>query len=280
MTEHANKNTILVLGGTGKTGSRVVARLRKRGLPVRVGSRSSEPTFDWEDDATWEPALDGVSAVYLSYFPDLAIPGAAERVGAVARMAADRGIERLVLLSGRGEEEAQHTERVVREVSSSATVVRCSWFSQNFDEGYLVDLVRAGVVALPASETPEPFVDAEDIADVATAALTEAGHAGRVYELTGPRLLTFAEAVAEIAEASGRPVEFVPVTMDEFEAELAAAQIPGDIVWLLRYLFSEILDGRNAEVAGGVSEVLGRPPRDFSDYAREAAASGVWGADR
>jgi uncharacterized protein YbjT (DUF2867 family) len=276
MTDNANNGTTLVLGGTGKTGRRIVSRLRDRGLPVRVGSRAGDPAFDWEEEPTWGPALDGVSAVYLSYQPDLAVPPAAERVGAVARLAAERGIERQVLISGRGEEEAQRSERVVREASPTATVVRASWFSQNFSESFLVDLVLAGVVALPAPNTPEPFVDTEDIADVATAALTEAGHAGRLYELTGPRMLTFAEAVGEIADASGRPVEFVRVDMDEFEAELVAHQLPADYVWLLRYLFSEVLDGRNASITDGVEQALGRPARDFADYARETAATGVW----
>jgi uncharacterized protein YbjT (DUF2867 family) len=276
MTDNANNGTTLVLGGTGKTGRRIVSRLRDRGLPVRVGSRAGDPVFDWEEEATWGPALDGVSAVYLSYQPDLAVPPAAERVGAVARLAAERGIERQVLISGRGEEEAQRSERVVREASPTATVVRASWFSQNFSESFLVDLVLAGVVALPAPNTPEPFVDTEDIADVATAALTEAGHAGRLYELTGPRMLTFAEAVGEIADAPGRPVEFVRVDMDEFEAELVAHQLPADYVWLLRYLFSEVLDGRNASITDGVEQALGRPARDFADYARETAATGVW----
>jgi uncharacterized protein YbjT (DUF2867 family) len=276
MTDNADNGTVLVLGGTGKTGSRIAARLQDRGIPVRIGSRSAEPAFDWDDEATWAPALDGVSAVYLSYFPDLAIPGAAESVGSVARMAAERGIERLVLLSGRGEEEAQETERIVREASSAATIVRCSWFNQNFSEGYLVDSVLAGTVALPASETPEPFVDADDIADVATAALTEDGHEGKVYELTGPRLLTFADAAAEITGALGRPVQYVPVGMEEFVTAAYGEQVPEDVVWLLRYLFTEVLDGRNASLADGVEQALGRPARDFRDYAREAAASGVW----
>jgi uncharacterized protein YbjT (DUF2867 family) len=262
MTNNGDNGTFLVLGGTGKTGSRIVARLEQRGIDVRVGSRSAQPAFDWDDEATWAPALDGVSAVYLSYFPDLAIPGAAEKVGSAARMAAERGIERLVLLSGRGEEEAQETERIVREASPAATIVRCSWFNQNFSEGYLVDSVLAGVLELPASDTPEPFVDADDIADVATAALTEDGHEGKDYELTGPRLLTFADAAAEITEASGRSVQYVPVRMEEFVTAAYGEQVPEDVVWLLRYLFTEVLDGR--------------PARDFADYARETAATGVW----
>jgi uncharacterized protein YbjT (DUF2867 family) len=263
----------VVLGATGKTGRRVVERLEARGVPVRAGSRSAAPPFDWEDPATWVPALHGASAVYISYFPDLAVPGAAEAVAEVARLAVAAGARRIVLLSGRGEEEAQHAERAVFEVFPDATVVRCSWFAQNFSEGYLLDGVLAGEVALPVGDVPEPFVDVDDVADVAVAALTGDGHAGQVYELTGPRLLTFAQAVEEIAEESGRPVRFAGVTMPAFVEEMAAAGVPDDVVQLLEYLFTEVLDGRNAAVADGVERALGRPARDFRDFARRAAVS-------
>jgi uncharacterized protein YbjT (DUF2867 family) len=261
--------TRLVLGATGKTGRRVLNRLNERGVPTRAGSRSADPLFDWQDRSTWGPALEGVEAVYISYFPDLAIPGAAETVGAFAELAAGR---RLVLLSGRGEEEAQRTEELVRAASREATIVRASWFSQNFSENYMVDGVRDGVVVLPADDTPEPFVDADDIADVAVAALTEDGHAGEIYEVTGPRLLTFPEAVAEIAAATGRDIRFQAVPVEDYMQD-----VPPEFVWLLRYLFTEVLDGRNAHVTDGVQRALGRPPRDFRDFARETAATGVWG---
>src|SRR5215210_5268087 len=196
----------LVLGGTGKTGRRVVERLAARGLPTRVGSRSGEPPFDWEDEATWVPALRDVESVYISYYPDLAVPGAAATVHSFTELAVESGVRRLVLLSGRGEEEAQVSEQTVRDSGADWTILRSSWFSQNFSEDYMLEPVLGGEVALPAGNMPEPFVDADDIADVAVAALTEDGHGGRLYELTGPRLLTFAEAVGEIAQAAGRCV--------------------------------------------------------------------------
>jgi uncharacterized protein YbjT (DUF2867 family) len=267
-------NMTLIVGGTGKTGRRVAERLQGRGLPTRIGSRSAQPPFDWEERSTWLPALQGATAAYLTYFPDLAIPGAAEAVGELSQLAVDNGVRRLVLLSGRGEEEAQNAERAMQASGADWTVVRCSWFAQNFSEGYLAEPVIAGEVALPVGETPEPFVDADDIADVVTVALTEPGHVGEVYELTGPRALSFAQAIGEIAEATGRPVRFVPVTMDEFAAAMAAQEVPDDVVWLLRYLFTEVLDGRNVEVMDGIERALGRPPRDFREYARRAAAAG------
>jgi uncharacterized protein YbjT (DUF2867 family) len=279
MTNEAQDLT-LVVGGTGKTGRRVVDRLRAQGRSVRVGSRSGAPPFDWEDRATWAPAVAGATGAYVSYFPDLAVPGAAEAVAEVGRLAAEAGVQRLVLLSGRGEEEAQRAERLVRDAFPSATVVRCSWFAQNFTESYLLEPVLAGEVALPAGDVPEPFVDADDIADVATAALTQDGHAGEVYELTGPRSLTFVQAVEEIAATSGREIAFVEVPMEAYAAAARDEGVPSDVVDLLTYLFGEVLDGRNVAVADGVQRALGRPARDFADFAREAAATGIWNGAR
>ena len=266
----------LVLGGTGKTGRRVAERLAARGLPVRIGSRFGEPPFDWEDRSTWAPALDGVGAAYISYYPDVAVPGAAQTVGSFAELAVRSGVPRLVLLSGRGEPEAERAEQAVRDAGAELTIVRSTWFAQNFSEGAFLDLVLAGEVTLPAGDTPEPFVDIDDIADVAIAALTEEGHDGELYELTGPRLLTFEQAVDEIARAASREIRYVPVAMADFESLLTDQEVPADVVWLLRYLFSEVLDGRNAHVADGVQRALVREPRDFSEFARDAAAAGIW----
>jgi uncharacterized protein YbjT (DUF2867 family) len=270
------QNTTLVIGGTGKTGRRVAERLQARGVPVRIGSRSGAPAFDWEDRSTWVPALDGATSAYVSYYPDLAVPGAPDAIAALSELAVERGTRRLVLLSGRGEPEAQRAEQVLQESGAEWTIVRCSWFSQNFSEGAFVEQVSAGEVALPAGPVPEPFVDVEDIADVAVAALTEDGHAGQLYELTGPRLLRFDEAVAEIAEATGRPVRYVPISVDEFTGGLAQVGVPDDVRSLLAFLFTEVLDGRNAHLTDGVQRALGREPRDFADYARRTAATGVW----
>ena len=268
--------TTLVLGGTGKTGRRVVERLTARGLPTRVGSRSGEPPFDWEDGATWAPALRDVESVYVTYYPDLAAPGAAATVRSFVELAVESGIRRLVLLSGRGEEEAQVSEQAVRDSGVDWTILRSSWFNQNFSENFLLHGVLSGVVVLPVDGVREPFVDADDIADVATAALMEPGHTGQVYELTGPRLLTFAEAVQEIAEATGRELRFRPMPMDEYASLLAQYGVPAETVSLLTSLISEVRDARNASLSDDVQRALGRQPRDFRDYARHTAATGVW----
>jgi uncharacterized protein YbjT (DUF2867 family) len=266
----------LVLGGTGKTGRRVAQRLTALGWPARTGSRSADPPFDWENPDTWGPALDGVGAVYVSYYPDLAVPGAVDAVGSFAETAVRRGARRLVLLAGRGEAEAEQAEQAVKDSGGDVTVVRSTWFMQNFSEDYMLEHVLGGVVALPAGDTPEPFVDADDIADVAVAALTDDRHVGELYELTGPRLLTFADAVGEIAGATGRDIRYWPVTLEEHAAASAALGVPGEVVDLLTYLFAEVLDGRNAHVTDGVERALGREPRDFADYALATAATGVW----
>ena len=248
---------ILVIGATGKTGSRVAERLEARGLQVRAGTRNAEPPFDWEDQATWAPAFEGTSAAYISFYPDIAVPGTHETIAKLSRIALDAGTKRLVLLSGRGEEEAERAEAELAGSGADWTVVRCSWFMQNFSEGYFRDPVAEGNVALPADGTVEPFVDVDDIADVAVAALTEDGHLGKVYELTGPRMLTFADAVGEIAKATGREISYTPISIEDFASGLAAEGVPDDVTEVLAYLFTEVLDGRNEQLADGVKKVLG-----------------------
>jgi uncharacterized protein YbjT (DUF2867 family) len=275
MRRQTQQETTLVLGGTSKTGRRVVERLRARGLPVRVGSRYGEPPFDWDDRSTWAPALEGAGSVYVSHYLD-ALPGAADTVGSFAELAVAKGVRRQVLVGGRGEPEAERVEAAVRNSGAELTILRSTWFAQNFSEGGFLDFVLAGEVTLPAGDTPEPFVDVDDIADVAVAALTEEGHEGELYELTGPRLLTFEEAVDEIAQAADRDIRYVPVSMAEFESLLVEQEVPADFVWLLTYLFTEVLDGRNAHLADGVQRALEREPKDFADFARDAAAAGAW----
>jgi uncharacterized protein YbjT (DUF2867 family) len=275
MTENThNERPTLVLGGRGKTGRRVVQRLTARGLPVRVGSRSGQPPFDWDDPSTWAPALQGTGAAYISYYPDIAMPGATKAIRAFAELAEEQGVGRLVLLSGRGEEAAQQAEREVQDTGAEVTIVRCAWFMQNFSEDYLLDSILGGEVVLPADAQLEPFIDADDIADVAVAALTEPGHAGQVYELTSPRLMTFADAVAEIAKAVNREIRYIPVSLEDYAAA-ADPGIPADIAEFLTYLYSEVL-GNNPYVTDGVERALGRSPRDFADYAAQTAATGVW----
>ena len=281
MSTEVNKNKAsegitLVVGGTGKTGRRVADQLQARGIETRTASRSSAPSFDWNDPSTWSAALDGVKAVYISYAPDLAIPGATDSIRHFVDLAVAQGVRRLVLLSGRGEEEAQACEQIIQQSGAEWTVVRASWFMQNFSEGEFLGMVLAGAITLPAADVPEPFIDVNDIADVAVAALTEEGHVGEIYEVTGPRMLTFTELAREISQAAGREVPFVQIPKEAFAQAIAEAGAPNDIAWLLNYLFETVLDGRNAYLGDGVQRALGREPADFADYARRIAARGTW----
>jgi uncharacterized protein YbjT (DUF2867 family) len=269
---------ILVIGATGKTGCRIVRSLTDKGYSVRPGTRSAPIPFDWDKPETWAPALDGVSTAYVSYFPDLAFPGAAEKIEGLSALAREMGVARLVLLSGRGETHARHCEDIVRASGVDFTLVRCAWFAQNFSEGYLRDPVLAGAIALPAGDVKEPIVDVDDIADVAVAALTDPDrHSGELYEITGPRLLHFSEAAAELSAASGLPVHYVPITLAQFHA--AMTEIGGAFIAdVFTHVCEEALDGRNEWLGDGVQRALGRPPRDFAEFARRAARSGAWSA--
>jgi len=277
-TTRESAGLTLVLGGTGKTGRRIAAGLEARNVPVRLGSRAVAPPFDWDHQAGWDACLEGVEAVYVSYAPDLAVPGATDAIRAFVDRAEGQGVERLVLLSGRGEAEARACERIVQDSRLEWTIVRASWFFQNFSEGAFVDMVLAGRITLPVGDVKEPFVDADDIAAVAIAALTEPGHAGEVYEVTGPRLMTFEDVAAELSEAIRREIRFVEIPHDAFVGGVRDSGAPEEVVWLMGYLFSTVLDGRNARCTDGVERALGRPPRDFTDFAREIAATGLWKA--
>lgn len=266
---------ILVIGATGKTGSRVASRLEAQGYPVRRGARRSATPFDWEAPETWAPALRGARAAYVTYFPDLAFPGAVEKLESLCETARDVGTDHLVLLSGRGEHHARLGEEVVRASGVDFTIVRAAWFAQNFSEGYLRDPILAGILPMPGGDTPEPIIDIEDIADVVVAALTEDGHRGALYEVTGPRLLTFAQMAAELSQAIGHDIRHIPISFEDFHANIA--QSGGTFVAdVFTAIARETLDGRNARTTDGVMRALGRPPRDFADFAQAAARSGAW----
>lgn len=264
---------IVLVGGLGKTGARIANRLEDSRLKARAASRSTAPRFDWQDRDTWRPALAGASAAYVTFQPDLAVSWAAEAISAFAESAVTCGVKHIVLLSGRGEDGAIRSENKLKAVGVDHTILRATWFCQNFSEGAFLDGILQGKLALPVGDVREPFVHADDIADVAVEAFLDPRHRNRTYELTGPRSLTFREAVSEIAAACGRPV---PV--DAFMEEMTVAGLPRETTALLRELFTEVLDGRNSRVLDGVQQALGRQPKDFSDYARETVATGIWSA--
>lgn len=278
MTHQESIKPVLILGGNGKTGRRVAAGLREKGRDVVLASRSADPRFDWNDRSTWPAVLEGVGAVYITYQPDLAVAGAVDDVRVFAEMALQAGVRRLVLLSGRGEEEAQRAEAVLQSSGADWTIVRAGWFSQNFSENFLIEGILGGQVVLPETKAKEPFVDADDIAEVVVEALLDDKHIGALYEVTGPRLISFAEAVQEIGKANCRTIDYLEVPPAAYEAAMREQQLPEDLVSLIMYLFTTVLDGRNEYLTDGIQEALGRAPRDFSDYVRGAHEAGAWAA--
>jgi len=268
--ERMTNTKTLLLGGTGKTGRRISNLLAARGFATRVASRTGSPPFAWERPETWtDELLRDVRALYIAYAPDLAVPGAAEQIGRFCEHAVARGTRRVVLLSGRGEEQVLPAEAAVRACGADFTILRAAFMCQNFSEGFLADGIHAGEVVFPADTVVEPFVDCDDLAEVAVAALTAEGHAGVTYDLTGPQLLTFAQATAEIAAASGRRIAYRSVSWDTY-GNLLAGFLPPDQVAFFIDLFRHVLDGHNAHVSRDVERVLGRPARAFGAYARAA----------
>lgn len=269
-------NKILVLGGTGKTGRRVVERLTAMKLPVTIGSRNTQPAFDWENSATWAEVLQDINKVYITFQPDLAIPSAAETITEFVKTAKESGVQHLVLLSGRGEKEAQLCENIVINSGLDWTIIRASWFMQNFSEGFFLDSILANEMVLPKTNSKEPFINVDDIADVVVSALVNDIHSKKIYELTGPELLTFENAVSKIADVKKQNILYQEVSIDEYVDMLRSYELPEDSIWLIKYLFTEVLDGRNESVTNDIEKVLGRKAKDFDNYVVETLETGIW----
>jgi len=266
----------LIIGGKGKTGRKVAERLTKLGKNILIGSRTENPSFDWDNPETWAKALENITVVYITFQPDLAVPGAAKKIEDFTSTAVKSGIQKMVLLSGKGEREAEHCEQIVKNAGVNWSIVRASWFNQNFSENFLLDPILAGHVALPKSEIPIPYVDTDDIADVVVEALLHEKHNGQTYQLTGPRQLTFKQVVEEISTVVGRNIAFDSITLEEYSKMLKQYQLPEDYIWLINYLFKEVLVESNSLVTNDVQKVLGRKAKDFSEYVKETAATGIW----
>jgi uncharacterized protein YbjT (DUF2867 family) len=271
------KHNIAVIGGTGKTGRRVVEGLNQLGHNVKIASRSSVPAFDWDDPSTFSNTLKGMDRAYIVYYPDLAVPGAKEAITALTEAALKEGLEKVVLLSGKGEAEAEACEEIVANSGLNYTLVRASWFNQNFSEGAFRDFVLAGHVALPMPDAEIPFVDAEDIAEVVTKVLVDDAYNGQTITVTGPRKMTFKEVVETMAKGIGKPIQYQPISIEEFKDGMKAAGLPESYVWLFGYLFKEVLGNPdNQTVSHDVERVLGRKAIDFSEYVEKTVPTGVW----
>ena len=267
----------LITGGTGKTGRKIVASLQQLGQNVRIGSRNAVIPFDWQNPTTWDAALEEIDKVYITFQPDLAVPGAFEAIQRLSQKAKEKGVKKLVILSGKGETEAEKCETAVINSGLDYTVIRASWFNQNFSESFFLDPILSGHVVLPFPEAKVPYVDTGDIADVAVEALLHNEHNGQIYELTGPRLWTFEEVTQEIAQASNREIQFTSVSLEDYLGFMKQAGVDADYIWLMDYLFTHVLTNpENSFVTGDVEKVLKRAPKDFAVYAKETAATGVW----
>ena len=273
-------SNILVIGGTGKTGRRVVEQLKNKGIEPRIGSRNASPSFDWDDKDTWVNALEGIEKMYVTYYPDLAVPGAKEAVESLTYLAKELGVKKMVLLSGKGETEAEACEKIVMNSGIDYTIVRASWFNQNWSESFFLDPILSGEVALPLSDVLIPFVDANDIAEVAATVLLDDSYNGDIVEVTGPELINFKDVVNMIAKASNRSLNFHDITLQQYVEGMKQQQIPGDVVWLIEYLFSHVLTNPNNQlVVNDVERILGRKAKSFSTYAEETAKTGIWNSE-
>ncbi len=271
------KTNILVIGGTGKTGRRVVEQLQKKGIEPRIGSRNASPSFDWDDKETWVNALQGIERMYVTYYPDLAVPGAKEAIQSLTYLAKELGVKKMVLLSGKGETEAEACEKIVINSGINYTIIRASWFNQNWSESFFLEPILSGEVALPMSNVLIPFVDANDIAEVAATVLIDDSYNGEIIEVTGPELITFKQIVNIISKTSNRNLNFYDITLEQYIDGMKQMQIPDDVVWLIEYLFSHVLTNpKNQLIVDDIEKVLGRKAKTFLEYAQETAQTGIW----
>jgi len=267
---------ILIIGKNAKTGQRVDRQLQALGYTTRAVSRSTSPAFDWEDPNTWSTALEGAESAYVTFYPDLAIPTAEQAIRDFVELAKVSGLRHVVLLSGRGEAGAERAEAVLEASGLDWNIVRANWFMQNFSESFMIEGILSGQLMLPASDIVEPFVDVDDIADVAVAALIRPELRNRLFEVSGPRALTFGQCAAEISEAVGYPVNYTQIPIEDFVQALRVQGAPDEVLWLMRELFTVVFDGRNSSPTSGVEDALGRPATDFSEYVQKVVATGAW----
>lgn len=272
-----NDQLILVIAANGKTGKRVTERLKKDSRNVRSVSRSTEIPFDWNDSSTWGKALSGVNSIYAVFTPDLAVPGAPKIIAEFTEACLENKIDHVVLLSGRGEHEAQECEQILIRSGFKWTIVRASWFNQNFSESFFLEDVIRGQAIVPLVKGKEPFVDADDIADVVVASLLDSKHQFKLYEVTGPELLSFEEAFTKISAQTKRKIDVRVVPLVEYVEYLKSSGVPTEYIELLNYLFTEVLDGRNESICNGIYEALERPPGSFDMYvAKTLKNTKIW----
>lgn len=275
-------NEILIVGGTGKTGSRVARRLRDAGHGVRTASRTcGDVRFDLGEPWTWAAALDRITAAYVLEPQVQGTEEGQRRIPRFVDAAAAAGVRRVVLMTAPGVEAGEthplwRAEQAVKSSGLEWTIVRPTWFAQNFSEDFWLPGILDGSLVLPVGDGATAFIDAEDIADVIVAALTHEGHNGKAYMLTGPRAIGFCEAVDLIGKATGRTIRHVDISPEAFTQAQIADGVPPHVAKLMARIYTGIRDGSAADISDGTQRALGRQPRAFEDYVSAAAAAGAW----
>jgi uncharacterized protein YbjT (DUF2867 family) len=277
-------STILILGGTGKTGRRIAARLRAADIPVRTAARTGANVhFDWDEPSTHDAALDGVGATYL--VPPALRTDHAEQVAGFVDRAEAAGVRHVTFLSARGVELAPpevSLRAIELDVASRTrlthTILRPGWFMQNFSEDFLRPAIRDhGVIPAPTGDGAVAFVHADDIAEVAAATLRDGqSHAGAGYTLTGPEALTFAEVAARISAVAGRRIAHLDVPAAEWISQTVAAGVPEAYAQMLGNIMGGVREGSEAATTDAVLRVTGHAPRTFESYLSDDETVARW----
>ena len=269
-------NFVLVTAPNSKTGKQVVKLLKRENIPFRAASRSTSVPFDWENEKTWASAISGAHAVYVVIPPNLAFADMPQRLKAFLTYCEAVRVRRIILLSGRGEDEAAKIEEVALSNAIPTTVLRASWFAQNFSEGYFVEGVVNGQLAIPSKLVREPFIDTRDIAKAVVFALKDKSSNNYVFELTGPELLSFEDVAKKFTKHLDQSVTYVYMPIEDYINQLLQFGVSTDEIDLTRFLFGELLDGRNAYTTSDLSLLLGEQGTSFEQFIQHTKPSGVW----
>ena len=278
---------ILVTGATGNVGREVVRQLAAEGLPVRALVHSPERSAelaapgveiavgDLEKPQTLDSALSGVDRLFLVSPPDPKLP---EREGNAIDAARRAGVRCAVKISVAGGPDAATqigrwhwaVEKQLEVSCIPSTILRPNLFMQN-TFGWLPRIAADGAFHVPMGDGRVSAVDARDVAAVGVAALKALGLPQRLYDLTGPEAISFESMAREIAEAAGRPVEYVDVTPGQWKKEMLH-DLPEWLVDDMVVLYGIFRLGYGAAVSPAISEITGKPPRSFGDFVRDHAA--------
>jgi uncharacterized protein YbjT (DUF2867 family) len=282
MSNAQEKETVFVVGAMGNVGSRVAAHLTDVGRAVRAATRwpeaydgPAEPVrFDFTDPGTHAPAVEGAGSAFVMTPADVE---AYPQLIPFMQTAADAGVRRIVLMTAMGVDQApddvplRAAELHLEQGDQEHTLLRPNWFMQNFLTYWRGMIEADGVMRLPAAEAETRFIDTDDIAAVAAAALTRDGHDGQGYTLTGPEAFTYHEAAEVLSDASGRDIRYEPVSDEEARNILTEAGLDAEYAGMLVGLFQNVKAGHAAPVTPAVEQVTGRPPRSLEAFARDNA---------